>query len=84
MCVLIHFSDTGLVKNILFNFQDFIFYAPRLRICKRILALCMGNHELYMRRRKPDTIEVQQMKAQARDEKLARQRERWACLHCFR
>ncbi|KAK7879613.1 hypothetical protein WMY93_033679 [Mugilogobius chulae] len=45
---------------------DFVFYAPRLRINKRILSLCMGNHELYMRRRKPDTIEVQQMKAQAR------------------
>lgn len=31
---------------------------PRLKINKRILTLCMGNHELYMRRRKPDTIEV--------------------------
>ncbi|TUE36589.1 putative ribonuclease ZC3H12B [Bagarius yarrelli] len=38
--------------------DDFVFYAPRLRINKRILALCMGNHELYMRRRKPDTIEA--------------------------
>lgn len=56
--------------------QDFIFFAPRLRINKRILALCMGNHELYMRRRKPDTIEVQQMKAQAREEKHAKQMER--------
>lgn len=37
----------------------------------------MGNHELYMRRRKPDTIEVQQMKAQAREEKLAKQQERY-------
>ena len=36
----------------------------------------MGNHELYMRRRKPDTIEVQQMKAQARDEKQAKIAER--------
>ena len=36
----------------------------------------MGNHELYMRRRKPDTIEVQQMKAQAREEKMAKQQER--------
>lgn len=36
----------------------------------------MGNHELYMRRRKPDTIEVQQMKAQAREEKFAKQQER--------
>lgn len=38
----------------------------------------MGNHELYMRRRKPDTIEVQQMKAQAREDKLAKQQERYA------
>ena len=36
----------------------------------------MGNHELYLRRRKPDTIEVQQMKAQAREEKHAKQMER--------
>uniref|UniRef100_A0A8P4KPS3 FERM domain-containing protein n=1 Tax=Dicentrarchus labrax TaxID=13489 RepID=A0A8P4KPS3_DICLA len=56
--------------------DDFVFYVPRLRINKRILALCMGNHDLYMRRRKPDTIEVQQMKAQAREEKNKRQMER--------
>uniref|UniRef100_A0AAR2J662 FERM domain-containing protein n=1 Tax=Pygocentrus nattereri TaxID=42514 RepID=A0AAR2J662_PYGNA len=55
---------------------DFVFYAPRLRINKRILALCMGNHELYMRRRKPDTIEVQQMKAQAKEEKNHKKMER--------
>lgn len=52
-----------------------MFYAPRLRINKRILALCMGNHELYMRRRKPDTIEVQQMKQQAKEERMQRQLE---------
>lgn len=40
----------------------------------------MGNHELYMRRRKPDTIEVQQMKAQAREEKHQKQMERWVQL----
>ncbi|CAF4306847.1 unnamed protein product [Rotaria socialis] len=55
---------------------DFIFYAPRLRINRRILSLCMGNHELYMRRRKADSIEVQQMKAQAQEEKMARLQER--------
>lgn len=37
----------------------------------------MGNHELYMRRRKPDTIEVQQMKAQAREEKNQKKMERY-------
>lgn len=78
----------GEIRNISFNDKkfvikpidkkapDFVFYAPRLRINKRILALCMGNHELYMRRRKPDTIEVQQMKQQAREEKYQRQMER--------
>ena len=40
----------------------------------------MGNHELYMRRRKPDTIEVQQMKAQSREEKHQKQLERWFVL----
>lgn len=46
-----------------------------MRINKRILALCMGNHELYMRRRKPDTIEVQQMKQQAKEERMQRKLE---------
>ena len=43
---------------------------------KVILDLCMGNHELYLRRRKPDTIEVQQMKLQAKEEKIRRHMER--------
>ncbi|KAJ3591747.1 hypothetical protein NHX12_006879 [Muraenolepis orangiensis] len=56
----ISFSDKKFViKPIDKKAPDFVFYAPRLRINKRVLALCMGNHELYMRRRKPDTIEVQ-------------------------
>ena len=53
-----------------------MFYAPRLHINKRVLALCMGNHELYVRRRKPDTIEVQQTKVQAREDKHSKQMER--------
>lgn len=73
----ISFNDKKFViKPIDKKAPDFVFYAPRLRINKRILQLCMGNHELYMRRRKPDTIEVQQMKAQAREEKHKRQLER--------
>ncbi|KAJ3584805.1 hypothetical protein NHX12_015300 [Muraenolepis orangiensis] len=73
----ISFNDKKFViKPIDKKAPDFVFYAPRLRINKRILALCMGNHELYMRRRKPDTIEVQQMKAQARDEKQQKQMEK--------
>uniref|UniRef100_A0A4W4H9E2 FERM domain-containing protein n=1 Tax=Electrophorus electricus TaxID=8005 RepID=A0A4W4H9E2_ELEEL len=69
-------TELWLGVDMIVALQDFVFYAPRLRINKRILALCMGNHELYMRRRKPDTIEVQQMKAQAREEKHQKQMER--------
>uniref|UniRef100_A0A3B3IN62 Moesin a n=1 Tax=Oryzias latipes TaxID=8090 RepID=A0A3B3IN62_ORYLA len=73
----ISFNDKKFViKPIDKKAPDFVFYAPRLRINKRILALCMGNHELYMRRRKPDTIEVQQMKAQAREDKNHKKMER--------
>ncbi|CAO1379411.1 unnamed protein product [Diamesa serratosioi] len=73
----ISFNDKKfIIKPIDKKAPDFVFFAPRVRINKRILALCMGNHELYMRRRKPDTIDVQQMKAQAREEKNAKQQER--------
>uniref|UniRef100_A0A0L8HU31 FERM domain-containing protein n=1 Tax=Octopus bimaculoides TaxID=37653 RepID=A0A0L8HU31_OCTBM len=73
----ISFNDKKfIIKPIDKKAPDFVFYAPRLRINKRILSLCMGNHELYMRRRKPDTIEVQQMKAQAKEEKMAKQQDR--------
>ncbi|XP_075893706.1 ezrin b [Nelusetta ayraudi] len=73
----ISFNDKKFViKPIDKKAPDFVFYAPRLRINKRVLDLCMGNHELYMSRRKPDTIEVQQMKAQAREEKEIKCRER--------
>uniref|UniRef100_A0A7E4W405 Moesin/ezrin/radixin homolog 1 n=1 Tax=Panagrellus redivivus TaxID=6233 RepID=A0A7E4W405_PANRE len=72
----ISFNDKKFViKPIDKKSSDFVFYAPRLRINKRILALCMGNHELYMRRRRPDTIEVQQMKQQAKEERMHRQME---------
>lgn len=34
-----------------------------------ILDLCIGTHNLYLRRRQPDSLEVQQMKAQAREQR---------------
>lgn len=55
---------------------SFVFFASFLRINRRILSLCMGNHELYMRRRQPDSIEVQQMRVQAREEKAVKHAER--------
>ncbi|KAL7669489.1 hypothetical protein ACOME3_010144 [Neoechinorhynchus agilis] len=56
--------------------KDFVFYVQRLRINKRILALCIGNHTMYMERRRPESVEVQQMKAQAQEEREARKHER--------
>ncbi|XP_022667839.1 merlin-like [Varroa jacobsoni] len=58
------------------NSNNFLFYSSKIRLNKLILDLCMGNHELYMRRRKPDSMEVQQMKAAAKEAKLRRQYER--------
>ncbi|XP_005946993.1 ezrin a [Haplochromis burtoni] len=73
----ISFNDKKFViKPIDKKAQDFVFYAPRLKVNKGILQLCIGNHELYMRRRKPDTIEVQQMKAQATQERQQKKMER--------
>lgn len=65
-----------IIKPIDRKAPDFIFYTTKLIINKRILELCMGNHELFIRRRKEDSIEVQQMKAQAKEERAARQAER--------
>ncbi|XP_076605414.1 ezrin a [Chaetodon auriga] len=73
----ISFNDKKfLIKPVDRKSNDFIFYAPQLRVNKGILQLCMGNHEMYTRRRKPDTIEVQQMKAQAKEERLQKKIER--------
>jgi len=56
--------------------SNFTFYSKKLRMNKLILDLCIGNHDLFMRRRKPDPMDVQQMKAQAKEEKQRRQIER--------
>ena len=37
------------------------------------MQLCMGNHDLFMRQRRLDTMEVQQMKTQAKEEKARKQ-----------
>ena len=68
----ISFNDRKFViKPIDTKAPNFVFFAPRLRINKRILTLCMGNHELYMRRRKPDTIEVSPKKLSKHIVKIA-------------
>ncbi|XP_070760710.1 NF2, moesin-ezrin-radixin like (MERLIN) tumor suppressor a isoform X7 [Enoplosus armatus] len=54
----------------------FKFNSSRLRVNKLILQLCIGNHDLFIRRRRVDSLEVQQMKAQAREERARKQVER--------
>uniref|UniRef100_A0AAQ6A0N8 FERM domain-containing protein n=1 Tax=Amphiprion ocellaris TaxID=80972 RepID=A0AAQ6A0N8_AMPOC len=58
------------------NAPNFVFYSPD-RVNKQIVVLCKGNSNMYVRRRKADTIEVQQMKAQAAQERLQKKMERW-------
>ncbi|GIX71911.1 merlin [Caerostris darwini] len=55
---------------------SFQFYSSKIKMNKLILDLCIGNHDLFMRRRKPDSMEIQQMKAQAKEVLVRRQIER--------
>ncbi|XP_069135893.1 merlin-like [Argopecten irradians] len=73
----ISFKDKRFViKPVEKKSPDFVFKPPKLRINKLILELCIGNHELFTRRRKPDSMEIQQMKANAREEKMRKQLDR--------
>ncbi|NXX69044.1 MERL protein, partial [Spizella passerina] len=58
--------------------EVFKFFSSQLKVNKLIFQLCIGNHDLFMRRRKVDSIEIQQMKAQAREEK-ARKKVEFSC-----
>ncbi|XP_031705105.1 merlin isoform X2 [Anarrhichthys ocellatus] len=51
----------------------FKFNSSRLRVNKLILQLCIGNHDLFIRRRRVDSLEVQQMRSQAREERARKQ-----------
>ena len=42
-------------------------------VAVQILQLNIGNHDLFIRRRHPDTMEIQQMKAQAKEERSRKQ-----------
>ncbi|KAK7789321.1 hypothetical protein R5R35_009190 [Gryllus longicercus] len=73
----ISFDDKKfIIKPVERTAPNFVFFSQKVRMNKLILDLCIGNHDLFMRRRKPDSMEVQQMKAQAKEEKSRRQIER--------
>ena len=54
----------------------FLFAEPKT--AKRIQEICSSNYQMYMRRRRPDSLEVQQMKEQKREEARQKAREREA------
>uniref|UniRef100_A0A915KB20 FERM domain-containing protein n=1 Tax=Romanomermis culicivorax TaxID=13658 RepID=A0A915KB20_ROMCU len=67
----ISFNDKKFViKPVDKKSPDFVFYARRIRVNKRILALCMGNHELYMPEREKLNKEIA-----AREEAEQKQKE---------
>lgn len=73
----ISFDDKKfIIKPIQKSAPNFVFFSRKVRMNKLILDLCIGNHDLFMRRRKPDSMEVQQMKTQAKEEKSRRLIER--------
>uniref|UniRef100_A0A672NCD7 Neurofibromin 2a (merlin) n=1 Tax=Sinocyclocheilus grahami TaxID=75366 RepID=A0A672NCD7_SINGR len=48
---------------------DVFKFNSELRVNKLILQLCIGSHDLFMRRRRVDSLEVQQMKMQKKKRK---------------
>ncbi|CAF3507952.1 unnamed protein product [Rotaria socialis] len=60
-------SVTAHDKKVILNLTTdkhatFAFYARKSSVSKEILDLALGNHELYMRRRQEQSIEIQQMR----------------------
>ena len=60
------------IKAVDKSVPPFNFYTDKTRMNKLILDLCIGNHDLYMKRRQPDSMELVQLKLQAREEKQRR------------
>ncbi|CDW58827.1 merlin:moesin:ezrin:radixin [Trichuris trichiura] len=54
------------------NNSTVAFTCQNVAVNKVILELCIGSHNLYLRRRQPDTLEVQQMKARAKQDRARR------------
>uniref|UniRef100_A0A5S6QQP4 Moesin/ezrin/radixin homolog 1 n=1 Tax=Trichuris muris TaxID=70415 RepID=A0A5S6QQP4_TRIMR len=58
------------------NNSTVAFTCQNVAVNKVILELCIGSHNLYLRRRQPDTLEVQQMKARAKQDRARRLNEK--------
>ena len=70
----ISFNDKKFViKPIDRKSPDFTFFASRVRINRQILQLCIGNHEQFLRKRNVDSMELQQIKVQAKEDRVKKQ-----------
>ncbi|KAK4881300.1 hypothetical protein RN001_004619 [Aquatica leii] len=61
--------------------KQFIFYADDALVNKHILNLSIGNNSLYIKRRKKDSLEVQQMKVKAAEQRKFKLEQRGKLLH---
>lgn len=72
----ISFQDKKfIIKPVKFDCEEFRFFVRKIRINRMILQLCVGNYDLYMQRRKEDTLVVQALKQQAKEDKKRKQAE---------
>ncbi|KAM4046390.1 merlin-like isoform 1-T3 [Anomaloglossus baeobatrachus] len=55
--------------------ETFKFYSKEQNVNKLILHLCIENHNLFLTKRKVDSIEIQQIKMQAKEEKARKKKE---------
>ncbi|KAF5300803.1 hypothetical protein FQR65_LT09106 [Abscondita terminalis] len=61
--------------------KHFVFFTEDASINKNILNLSIGNNNLYIRRRKKESLEVQQMKAKAAEQRKFKLEQRSKLLH---
>ncbi|XP_076997130.1 merlin-like isoform X2 [Tamandua tetradactyla] len=61
--------------------EVFKFFSSQMKVNELILQLCVGNHDLFMRRRRVDSVEIQQMKTQAKEMKAQKKLEHQRFIH---
>ncbi|XP_076804016.1 uncharacterized protein LOC143448259 isoform X1 [Clavelina lepadiformis] len=64
------------VSNLHAQSEELHFVTDNPDTNKLILELCKGNHDLYMKKRKVDSMEIQHMKTQAKEERERKLAER--------
>ncbi|KAF5402810.1 moesin/ezrin/radixin 2, partial [Paragonimus heterotremus] len=64
-----------IIKPVDKSSRNLSFFSPTMKNNRILLSLCVGTHELYLRRRRQEPIEVQHMRAQANAERAAKLQE---------